>query len=323
MKNVIIVLVILFLTNHSNLVSQPYYQLLKEGRHWIYTKMGAHDPPIYITHGFALSPQGDTSLFDRTYKKIYQQTLKLNDNSTAISNPKQITATHLYALMREDAVERKLYMLPLQDTFSMCQPTEHLLYDFSLQAGDTLNECVLENIYLPFMEELSRIDSVSPYTYSGLETRAFFMNGVFDNYGDLFEDTGIIFEGYGYERHGLINYGRQGPLVLFQYFCEGDSLDCELLSAVEAPEDVNESGITISPNPANDILRIQMDQDFQKESGLQILLMNATGNVNRRLDSNGFQIIETDVSDLPDGLYFIGIYGDSIRGMKKLIIAHQ
>ncbi len=323
MRISLFILIVFFLSCCSKLFAQPYYQLLKENRNWVYTKMApGEDPPIHIFLAFALSVQGDTIVQGDTYKKIYQRILKKNAGSTAIQNPKEILNTYLYALMREDTIARKVYMLPYRDTISMCQLTEHLLYDFSLQEGDTLNECVLENIYLPFMSDISRIDSIRHLVYSGLETRAFYMRGVFDNYGDLFEDTGLILEGYGYERHGLIKYGRNGPLVLFQYFCEGDSLDCELLSAVQEPPIIPQQFIDLSPNPTSDFVVIQIDPAFLKENELQVSIFNSVGDVILHVNWNPWKELEVDVRNLYDGIYFLNVYDERVMAVKKFVIIH-
>ena len=323
MKTIHFILIFCFILTFSNLFAQPYYKLLKDGRNWIYTEMvSGEEPPVHIVLAFALSMNGDTLVQGNSYKKIYQRTLKINAESTNIQNPKEILNTYLYALIREDTIARKVYMLPYQDTISMCQPTEHLLYDFSLQEGDTLNDCVLESIYLPFMPYIPDVDSIRQLTYSGLETRAFYMQGVFDNYGDFFEITGRILEGYGYEQHGLINYGKKGPLVYFQYFCEGDSLDCELLSAIQEPPKIRQSIISITPNPARDIVIIQIDPAFHTISDLQISLLNAVGNVILYEDWNTVKELQIDVSNFHDGVYFLNIYGEGINATKKIIVAH-
>lgn len=323
MKISFVILMFSLLSWCSNLFAQPYYKLLKNGRNWIYTQMvSGEEPPVHIVLAFALSMQGDTIIQGNSYKKIYQRTLRKNAGSTAIQNPKEILNTYLYALMREDTIARKIYMLPFGDTISMCQPTEHLLYEFSLQEGDTLNDCVLENIYLPFMSDKPDVDSIRQLTYSGLETRAFYMQGVFNNYGDFFETTGLILEGYGYERHGLLNYGRKGELVYFQYYCEGDSLDCELLSAVEEPTGMTQSVITLSPNPARDIVIIQIDPAFQTKNELQISLLNTVGNILLYENWNTVKELQIDVRNIHDGVYFLNINGGRMNVTKKIIVAH-
>lgn len=305
----------------SKLPGQPYFQILKDGRNWIYTQMvSGEEPPVHIVLAFALSMNGDTLVQGNSYKKIYQRTLKKNSESTEIQNPKEILNTNLYALIREDTIARKVYLLPYYDIISMCQPAEHLLYDFSLQEGDTLNECVLENIYLPFMAYVPTVDSIRQLNYSGIETRAFYMQGVFDNYGDFFETTGRILEGYGYEQHGLINYGRNGEFVVFQYFCEGDSLDCELLSAIEEPGGKLMYDYSFFPNPADDILIVQIDPTYRKD--LQVSLLNTLGNVVFHTNWDTFKDLKVDVSNLHDGIYFLNVYGERVNVIKNIVIAH-
>ncbi|MEP6793856.1 MAG: T9SS type A sorting domain-containing protein [Saprospiraceae bacterium] len=279
------------------------------------------EPPVHIMVAFALSMQGDTLLQGKSYKEIYQHTLKLNVNSTAIQNPKEILNTYLYALMREDTISRKVYMLPFRDTISMCQTNEHLLYDFSLELGDTLNDCVLENIYEPWLPNIPQIDSIRQENYFGLTTRAFYTHGIFVNNGDLFESPGRLFEGFGYEQHGLINYGRKGPLVYFQYFCEGDSLDCELLSAVQEPPIIPQQFIDLSPNPTSDFVVIQIGPDFRKEKELQVSILNEAGTVIFHTNWVTFSELKINVSKFQPGMYFLSIYGEKMRVIKKIVIA--
>ena len=278
------------------------------------------EPPVYIVEAFALSMQGDTLIQGNSYKKIYQRILKKNAGSTAIQNPKEILNTYLYGLMRDDTNTREVYLLPYDDIAYMCQSTEHLLYDFSLQEGDTLNDCVLENLYAPWVPSVPRIDSIRPFVFSGLASRAFYTQGVFVNYGDLFYDIGRIFEGFGYEAHGLINYGRKEFLTEFQYFCEGDSLDCELLSAIEEPGEKLGYDFTLFPNPADDILIVQIDPSYRKETELQVYLLNAMGNVILHTNWNIFKDLKLNVSNLHNGMYFLSIHGERVSAIKSIVI---
>ncbi len=324
MKISFVILIFSLLICSSNLFAQPYYKLLKDDRHWIYKQMiSGEEPPVHIALAFALSVQGDTLLQGYTYKIIYQRTLQLNSNSTNIQYPKEVLNKYLYALMREDTVERKVYLIPFRDTVSMCQSTEHLLYDFSLQVGDTLNDCVLENIYdSSGMSYVPRIDSIRQLNYLGLETRAFYTQGIFINYGLLFDSPGILLEGFGYEYHGLINYGRKGELVFFQYYCEGDSLDCEILSAVQDLGETTKYGILVSPNPAQDFIIIQPTPAIQKERELKVSILNSIGNVVLQTNWNTFDKLKVEVNNLSEGIYFLSIYGQRINTVQKIVIAH-
>ncbi|MGB3079994.1 MAG: T9SS type A sorting domain-containing protein, partial [Saprospiraceae bacterium] len=185
------------------------------------------------------------------------------------------------------------------------------------------NDCVLENIYDPsFMSYVPRVDSIRQLTYLGLETRAFFTQGVFVNYGDLTDGQGLLLEGFGYEKHGLINYGRNGPLVFFKYFCEGDSLDCELLSAVKEPPEIQQPVLMVFPNPADNAVRIQIDPAFRKENELQLSILNTVGDVVLHINWKTWKELEVDVRNLHDGMYYLNVYGERMNAIKKIVIVH-
>ncbi|MCC6413734.1 MAG: T9SS type A sorting domain-containing protein [Saprospiraceae bacterium] len=196
-----------------------------------------------------------------------------------------------------------------------------MLYDFSLQEGDTLNACVLEIISEPFLSYVPRIDSIRQETFLGQETRAFYTQGVFINEGLLPTMPGRLLEGFGYELHGLFNFGRKGPLVRFVSYCEGDSIDCGFLTAVKESPEMPQPVIMLSPNPTHNVVIIQMDPAFRKETELQVSLINAAGKVVRRVNWNTLKALEVDVSTLPEGMYFLNVSGEKMSVVKKLVIA--
>lgn len=322
MRILFFILVFFLFPYGSNLFAQPYRHLLKNDRHWIYTQMAFEEFPVHITHAFSLSMQGDTMLQGNFYKKLYQHTLRLNEFSTAIAYPKQILNTSLYALIREDTLARKVYFLPLQDTIFFCQSTEHLLYDFSLQVGDTLNACVVKNLYEPSLTYIPRIDSIRQEIYFGQEGRAFYTKGFFVNEGLLAEGTGKLLEGFGYEAHGLIDFGRMGPLVRFVFFCEGSFMDCGFVSATQEHPELPQSAVTISPNPTGDIVTIQITPAFQNETELDVSFFNTTGRIVCQVSGSATEMLEVDVSSLPDGIYFLKTNGERMNIIRKILITH-
>lgn len=322
MKKALLISCIVIVGSVSVLFSQEYYQLLKEGRYWVYTKMGQHDPPIYILRAFALTPDGDSLLNGNTYKKIYRLTLELNSNTTAIKVPRHVLQRDLYALMREDTIERKVYLLPFDDLESMCQDDEHLLYDFSLQQGDTLNDCVLANLYIEGQKGTPVVDTIWESNYQGLNTRFFETEGFFDNYGDLCYCHGYILEGFGYEMHGLVNYGRNGGYFIFQYFCESGDPECDFLSSSSEIPLIPADAITVSPNPAVDFITIQAAPNYTIPVILDCSIVTATGTTVMHDQWNTNEIRSLDVRGIPHGVYFIYINGSEGRLVKKLMITH-
>lgn len=310
------------LVYQSTTWAQPYAPLLKNDRHWIYSQMAPEEPAVHISVAFALSMQGDTMFQGSLYKKIYQHTLRLNAASTSMLQPKQILQSSLYAFIREDTIARKVYFLPLQDTFFACQSTEHLLYDFSLLKGDTLNDCVLDNLYEPFLMFLPQVDSIRWEEHLGSERRAFYTTGVFVNEGMLSFSPGQLIEGFGYKAHGLINFGRKGILVRFEDYCEGDFPQCGFVSASSEPNATPKLVVTVSPNPARDVISLQLDQHFQHETVIQVSILNAAGKVAQQTNCSAMETVILDIHNLQNGMYILKIRGENVNAIAKLFIAH-
>ncbi|MEO6130727.1 MAG: T9SS type A sorting domain-containing protein, partial [Saprospiraceae bacterium] len=106
------------------------------------------------------------------------------------------------------------------------------------------------------------------------------------------------------------------------YFCEGDSLDCELLSALQEATEMTQSVITLSPNPARDFVIIQIDPAFRRENELQVSILNSVGDVILHGNWNPWKKLEVDVRNLYDGIYFLNVHDERVMVVKKFVIIH-
>lgn len=253
------------------------------------------------------------------YKKIYKNTLRLNTSATAYLNPKRILQSKLFALMREDASARKVYYLPLQDTVAACQPVEHLLYDFSLLPGDTLNACVLDKIYASFLTYVPRVDSIRAEPSFGQLRRAFYTKGVFVNEGLLFDSPGTLLEGFGYALHGLLNFGRKGPLVRFDDYCEGAYANCGFTTALAELADLA-SPLVFSPNPATHHFRLQTIPSAPGDVVWRLGLFNASGRLVLQRDWSPSESLEVEVDGLPAGVYHLWLDDGQRRWSDVLVL---
>ena len=139
--------------------------LVEEGKFWIYKTHFQSDMPSGIS-GHAITFQGDTIINSLSYKKVYRLELKGDHNCPPHERPcwdphypYQAESRALHSFIREDLMERKVYHLPLSDNNS-CSPDEHLLIDFSLEVGDTLNDCIYDVIWTPNDPNIGVVDSI-------------------------------------------------------------------------------------------------------------------------------------------------------------------
>lgn len=301
------------------LFAQPYTPLLEDNRHWVYTAMASETPAVHITHAFALSANGDTLIQGKVYKKIHQKTLRLNFSSTAIAIPMQVLGTRLFALMREDRLARKVYLLPSLTDYAFCQPTEHLLYDFSLREGDTVNTCIRNQIYEPFLAQASLIDSIRLETHFGQQRKTWYTQGVFVNEGLLLNSSGRLLEGFGYADHGLINFGRQGPLIRFVSFCEGSYAACGFTSAATELGKPNPIFV-LSPNPARDFVRLQANPEHPQHQLLPLQLVDATGLPVLSANWDTATPLDLNLKGVPAGIYRVRVAGGPVYWAKTLVL---
>jgi hypothetical protein len=77
---------------------------------------------------------------------------------------------------------------------------------------------------------------------------------------------------------------------------------------------------TISPNPANEILRITPDVDMTAD--WQVRLLNSMGQVVATQKSTGSSPIEIETHDMKVGMYIVDFQSDATRWTKKVVVAH-
>ncbi len=240
MKNVLSL--IGFISLLSTLQSQNYEPMALEGAHWIIFSINDQG---YNHH--ALSIRGDTVLNGLDYKKIYRQDIK---NQVAypveLVPPYQFDTTYLQGFLRDDPDEQQVFGIFLQNTLECPPMTDQLLYDFSLQAGDTINGCL--NI-LPFHDP-SVVDSTVVEFLWEKDRKVLYAN----------ESTDLLIEGVGTMLGpftSIIGEVHPGsPTALIDY-CRGTDTECGLLFTSNQ-ETFHYEQIKVFPNPTNQYLTIEL-----------------------------------------------------------------
>ena len=114
----------------------PYYQMPDTNAQWkesaFYLAQLPQPTPVY--DDYIIFPDGDTLVNGILYTRMFQA-----GTLSSVTPPVIFYNEYMFAF-REDTMQRKVYILPLNNT------AEQLLYDFNLSVGDTLPQTYNNNI---------------------------------------------------------------------------------------------------------------------------------------------------------------------------------
>lgn len=304
--------IIFLLTISSKMVQGQYIPMVEEGKYWIYLNYyisGDNNLPV---SGHAITFEGDTIINSISYKKVYKHMLKgghpcMYPPCWEFTYPYQTESKSLISFIREDTLEKQVYNLP---TFSweFCDTAEHLIFDYSLGIGDTVNSCIYDFILASLITETPAgvVDSIGTRELFGKNRNTIFTTGFLPYGQDIFVQQISILEGVGLEVAGIFF----NPLSVLIDFCEGGMNPCQLLSAnsgIEIPKPIN-----IFPNPTKGILLISAEEVELKS--IRIYSMMGVFSA-QFLNSNTI-----DISNLEEGIYFLEIIlANGERVVKKII----
>lgn len=215
------------------------------------------------------------------------------------------TVPHKFAIIREDTLERKVYIYDENST-----PHDQLLYDFSLEIGDTLFSSYLG------LGALLVLDTIENVMLLNGEIRKKF---TFDcnNQGECFYVEGI---GGCY---GLLNPIVMGLGFGWDLFCvkENDdplwSYECDYYFV--GIEDYCSLMIRISPNPVTSILTVSVTPRSGQISILLIDLVGRLKSVSHFTPNQDKALI--NVSTMKPGIYLLKIAdGEMVIGVEKVVV---
>lgn len=265
----------LFCISLHSLQAQPYIPMLGETNEWrVVACFNGCVTSAYFT-------SGETTVDGQTYR-VLDGYHYINGNM----------------LIREDVQERKVY---LKQTFGHSLLSEFILYDFSLEDGDTVN---VYNPLSPLPEDGGQfvLDSIVLKPLETMEHRLFYLHAV-DPQASQSERT-VWIEGIG--SLSLINSPGEGPTETEHLVCamkddvllyaDLDSIySCGPLSVAE---EVTETQLQIIPNPAHDVLKLSLSGNSRP---LRLELIAVDGSTVAKLPWQE----QLDVSALPGGIYLL------------------
>ncbi len=326
--------------------AQQYYPMLDTINKWVYgSSICAVSPHQKSTTsascGYPNIPSWD-------YAEIYTTQDTLIDTliyKTVIAGDYSTSNYCLYGFIREDTAMKKIYF---KDTTNN---PEMLLYDFSMQIGDTINLHFF-NSGNYFENGRYRLDSITSINLPVGARRVFYLkcDTCAFYYGQhlMVWIEGLGFPGdviYPYSInmtgmcpcHEILNYYNDNYFSqLINCFEHANKVYYDTLNAAlmdtcyyhkvcggGVPEIKSLSSFEFAPNPANDAITIEMkismaddfELDIRDLKGKQILKKISFGKLGK-----GTYQKTVDVSSLPSGMYIIECNAKSGSLYRKLVI---
>lgn len=294
-KSVLLFLFILLLLKPN--YCQTYHHFNTNGKHWRVessSDIGEHSYYHYILNG-------DTSFNGITYNKCYD-----------FPEAPVIHLNYRGAIM-EDTIGKKVYIRWDLADFNQ------LLYDFSLNAGDTVSQDAY--CYLGSDGDIYKVETVDSVMINGKYVKRWII--ISGNYGNILN---YVYEGLGsvlglfepwtqLEVHSILNC----VSVIDETIFPDSSITCPMIGPNGIKEQINTCKISINPNPVifKSIISYFSENDIIISFELNNLL-GFTIYSNHQIDNNKILICK---NDYPSGIYYYRIITKNNKSFYgKLII---
>ncbi len=209
---------------------------------------------------YSITISGDTLINSQTYHKLTTPYIQ----SYSTGNCAGAVATGYKGAIRQDTTNRKVFFIPPSNN------TEELLYDFTMQVGDTVSGYTETQAMPP--DIVQSVDSVlvgNTYrkrwninTCYGIT----FIEGIGSTFGLIERSPGCIADAGGY----IITCFQQNGSIFYPDTITG----CQLINSVN-PIDKKSTQINIFPNPSKGDFTI----DFNRATIKEIQLTDLLGNI--------------------------------------------
>jgi hypothetical protein len=281
MKIRILILAIscLFLTQING---QEYNPIAVEGAHWIVSldDINTIEPVDGLWEYYS---SGDTTIDNFIYKKIFKRDLVITQTGPPFQ---AIEPYQLFGLLRDDTSNKKVFAIQIFENYNTCPLNEeYLLFDFSLNIGDTAVLCILPDYYDFIIQDIY-VSNVLDFTTRIFEGPEMFYEGMGSNYG-LFEEMFAPFK----------KSNRYIYSTFLDYYCRESPCDL-LVSTMNKPES---KLIEIYPNPTSHTVFIKSNS---LEKIRSISIFNTLG---QRVIKNSNSENQIDISTLNNGIYIIEV----------------
>ena len=276
---------------------------------------------------YNLSVEEEVVLGSKIYTRIHQNGLLISHYSLALPpNPSSsgcnfTTEIHHDYYVRQDSLKIYVY---LSDT------TEHLLYDYDLNVGDTFHfsglypSSVNSNYTMNAVQCV--VDSIGSMPVDGSFRKVFYLSH--DNYGGMsgIDDTNSVFmEGIGNLGGFFCGISRFSEFTYRTLQCFGinnipywtgaDGF-CDLSVGLKNSE--NKSLLEVYPNPVLDEIHVQLPENFDINKIEIVDLLGQNNDVNATFNQKNDVTI--DLSQYHSGIYFLKLTDVFLKVFKLKII---
>ena len=304
------------LNSSVSCVSQDYHKFPVSNAAWHTVGYSINTDDIW---SFRYAIYGDTIINSVEYSKVYEM------SDTIISDPDN----SYFAAIRENDKKQVFAKIP--------GFPESILYDFSLEVGDTICYDIgaLIAVNDVWFDELTHCKFVTEIDSFILNNQEYRKSWVLENYyGCQFrwiEGIGSIMQ-YGYGLFNPFIYSTSDGGDYYNFACfkhndeilylnnpYGDSCFCGYTTSIKKTDADKQDILTLIPNPAKDIVTVSVNLDYQ--TNLKLTITDIAGNKIETF-TNIDNEITINLSDYDSGLYLIQVFDkkDILLDSEKLII---
>ena len=187
---------------------------------------------------------------------------------------------------------------------------EVLLYDYDLEEGDFFHDDDDHPMQVTEVTTITDLNGVSrkkiSFTFIGLtDVTEFWIEGVGSNRGFMHVGQWEADHDSEGEMYHLLCYHVDNDVI----YVNPEYNDCDI---DDVEENIAENNISIYPNPAKDVIKILNDNNLNITN---VEILDLTGRTVLSTDKSA----DINISELPEGQYFVKIYGESTI-VRKLFI---
>jgi hypothetical protein len=255
----------------------------------------------FLSENYSITFSGDTIIDNQTYQKLTSPFVQSNFTGGCT----QINFPGYQGAIRQDVTNKKVFYLPPS------QSTEQLLYDFTMEVGDTVKGYLASfNNPLDIVTEIDSVlvgDNYRKRWSINPCYEIYLIEGIGSTFGLLQPSPGCATD---MDYYSLTCFSQNG-----QSLYPDPSAECQLITSTN-DIDVNSDAVLIFPNPSNGPFTVEF---YRPIDILKVRLTDMKGNIIFQTQvSNQHKIV---IDNLHSGAYILTIINKENRTTFRKIIS--